>query len=96
MPRERRLAELGQAMRATGEPTPAGVTRRLELGIERFSCTRLPSLVRLTCGAGLAASLRRSDFDPTAYAGLVGEEVRLEIQVEAVRVEAAPQTPTDG
>lgn len=88
--------EDGVPRRASGELTLAGVTRRVELAIERFSCTRLPFLVRLTCGADVAASLRRSDFGLTAFGGLVGDEVRLEIQVEAVRKEAAPSPPTDG
>jgi polyisoprenoid-binding protein YceI len=83
--------------RASGELTLAGVTRPVELRIVRFGCTRRPFLVRVTCGADATATLRRSDFGITAFAGLVGEEVAVEIQVEAVRQEpdAGPQ-PSGG
>jgi len=86
----------GVPKRASGELTLAGVTRAVEVGVERFGCTRLPFLVRLTCGADLSAIIRRSDFGMKAYAGLVGDEVRLEIQVEAVRTEPAPVPATEG
>ncbi len=83
--------------RAAGELTLAGRTRPVVLEIVRFGCTRLPFLVRLTCGADAVASLRRSEFGMAAFAGLVGEEVRLEIQVEAVRQEpAAAPAPAGG
>lgn len=76
---------------ARGELTMAGATRPVELRVTRFGCTRLPFLVRTTCGADVEASLLRSQFGMTAYAGFVGEEVRLRIQVEATRVE--PEAP---
>jgi polyisoprenoid-binding protein YceI len=79
-----------------GELTMAGVTRPVALGVTHFGCTRLPFLVRLTCGADLVGTLSRAAFGITSFAGLVGDEVRLEIQVEAVRQEAAPPPSTDG
>lgn len=87
--------EAGVPRRATGELTLAGRTRPVVLEIVRFGCTRRPFLVRLTCGADAVASLRRSEFGMEAYTGLVGEEVRLEIQVEAVWQEppAVPLPP---
>jgi polyisoprenoid-binding protein YceI len=88
--------EKGVPKRAMGELTVAGATRPVELRIERFGCTRLPFLVRLTCGADAAATVKRSDFGLTAFAGLVGDEVAIEIQVEAVRQEPAPQPQPSG
>lgn len=88
--------ENGVPMHAAGELSIAGVTRPVELRLTRFGCTRLPFLVRYTCGADIEASLRRSEFGMTAYAGLVGDEVRLLIQVEAVRVDrAVPPGPAE-
>jgi polyisoprenoid-binding protein YceI len=89
--------EDGVPRRATGDLTMAGVTRPVELTVSRFGCTRLPFLVRLTCGADVVATLRRSEFGITAYSTFVGEEVRLEIQIEAVRAEpAAEAVPAGG
>jgi polyisoprenoid-binding protein YceI len=83
--------------RVAGEFTLNGVTRPLEVSVARFGCTRLPFLVRLTCGADVVASIRRSDFGMTAYSAFVADEVKLVIQVEAVRQEpAAPEPPAGG
>lgn len=88
--------EGGVPKRAAGELSIAGVTRPVELRLTRFGCTRLPFLVRYTCGADIEASLKRSEYGITAYKGFVGDEVRLVIQVEAVRVErAVPAGPVE-
>jgi polyisoprenoid-binding protein YceI len=79
--------EEGIPRAAAGELTMAGATQPVQLRVKRFGCTRLPFLVRTTCGADLEGTLHRSQFGMTAYAGFVGEDVRLRIQVEAVRVE---------
>jgi hypothetical protein len=63
--------------------------------VTRFGCTRLPFLIRYTCGADLEASLKRSEFGMTAYAGFVGDEVRLLVQVEAVRTERPAPGPAE-
>jgi polyisoprenoid-binding protein YceI len=95
--RSRRIDFEGEApRRVSGELTLAGRTRPVELELLRFACTRLPFLVRTTCGADAVASLRRSEFGMTAHAGFVGEEVRLEIQVEAVRQEPAAEPQPAG
>lgn len=86
----------GIPKRATGDFTMHGVTRPVELAIERFACTRLPFFVRLTCGADVTASIRRSDFGMTGYATFVGDEVKLVIQIEAVREEREPQAVPSG
>jgi len=82
--------EGGAPRRFAGDLTLAGVTRPVELAVARFGCTRLPFLVRETCGADVAARIRRSDFGLSAFAGLVADEVAIEIQVEAVRREPPP------
>ena len=88
--------EAGVLRRARGELTLAGRTQPVTLSVERFGCTRLPFLVRTTCGADVATVIRRSAFGLTAWSGFVGDEVRLEIQVEAIREEAAAEPPVPG
>ena len=88
--------EGGVPRRASGDLAIAGRTRPVELEVVRFGCTRLPFLVRETCGADLAARIRRSEFGITAFAGLVADEVAIDIQVEAVRREPAPAPALPG
>ncbi len=85
--------EAGAPRRAKGELTLLGVTRPVTLEIARFNCTRLPFLVRLTCGADVTATIRRSDFGLKSYLNFVADEVRIEAQVEAVRQEPPPPAP---
>lgn len=82
--------------RAKGDFTLLGVTRPVEVSVVRFGCTRLPFLVRLTCGADVVASLKRSDFGMTSYSAFVGDEVMIEIQIEAVKQEPEAQPPPAG
>lgn len=79
---------------AQGELTLLGVTRPVELLINRFACTRKPFLIRTTCGADITATISRSAFGMTSYATFIGDEVRLVIQIEAAKEEPAPQPPT--
>lgn len=89
--------ERGEPRRARGELTMNGVTRPVEVTVGRFGCTRLPFLVRLTCGADVTASLRRSEFGMSRFANFVADEVRVAVQVEAVREEApAAPAPSGG
>ncbi|MBX3672737.1 MAG: polyisoprenoid-binding protein [Burkholderiales bacterium] len=88
--------EGGVPRRVAGDLTLAGVTRPVELAVTRFGCTRLPFLVRETCGADLAARIRRSEFGITAFAGLVADEVAIDVQVEAVRREPVPAPAPPG
>lgn len=84
-------------VRAEGELTMVGVTQPVTLQLQHFGCTRKPFFVRTTCGADVAASVSRAAFGMKGYAGFVGDEVRLVIQVEAVKQEsAAPQQSSGG
>ena len=88
--------ENGAPRRAAGELTLAGVTRPVEVAVRHFGCTRLPFLVRLTCGADVTARIRRSDFGMDAYSAFVGDDVELSIQLEAVKQEPPPEPPPSG
>lgn len=81
--------------RVEGELTFHGATRPVTVELLRFACTRKPFLVRTTCGADAEARLSRAAFGVSSYASFVGDEVRIMIQVEALKQEpaAAPQVP---
>lgn len=76
----------GKPVEASGQLTLLGVTRPVTLEIRDFTCTqhflrRIP-----LCGADVHAVIRRSDFGMTfGLPNLVGDEVRLAIQVEGFR-----------
>ncbi len=79
-----------------GELTLLGVTRPVTLRVERFACTRKPFLVRTTCGADASAVLSRTAFGMKGLTAFVGDEVRIDIQVEAVREEVSQPAPGGG
>jgi polyisoprenoid-binding protein YceI len=76
----------GKPVEATGQLTLLGVSRPVTLEIRDFTCTqhflrRIP-----LCGADVHTQIRRSDFGMTfGLPNLVGDEVRLVIQVEGFR-----------
>jgi len=76
----------GKPVEATGQLTLLGVTRPVTLEIRDFTCTthflrRIP-----LCGADVRTTIRRSEFGMTfGLPNLVGDEVRLAIQVEGFR-----------
>ena len=94
--RATRVEYKGEApARIEGELTLRGVTKPLALTVERYACTSKPFLVRITCGADAAGRFSRAAFGISTLAAFVGDEIRLEIQVEAVRQEAQ-QVPVSG
>jgi polyisoprenoid-binding protein YceI len=64
-----------------------GVQRPAMLTADRFVCREVAfGLLRQNvCGGAFHATIKRSEFGMTRYAGDVGDEVRLEINVEGVR-----------
>ncbi|QDX81547.1 hypothetical protein B9N43_09985 [Denitratisoma sp. DHT3] len=70
-----------------GALTLRGVTRPLGLAINHFHCGLHPLTRKQTCGANAVTILRRSEFGMTHLVPLVGDEVRIEIQIEATRGE---------
>ncbi len=76
--------------RVEGELTLLGVTRPVSLAITGYACTRLPFLVRVTCGIDATTTIRRSEFGMRSVLTFVSDEVKLLIQAEAVRQEPPP------
>lgn len=67
-----------------GEITLRGISRPLTLRAQRFSCGTHPLLQRPWCGGDFEAELQRSDFGMDFGLPLVGNRVRLLVQVEAI------------
>lgn len=70
---------------AQGELTLHGVTRPLTLNIDRFKCIDHPRLKREVCGANATAQFNRSDFGINFGLPAFSPEVKLAIQVEAIK-----------
>lgn len=92
----RMAMQAGSPTAFEGELTLLGVTRPVTLKVERFACTQKPFLVRTTCGADASAAVSRNAFGMKGLAAFVGDEVRIDIQVEAVRQEVSQPAPGGG
>ena len=69
-----------------GELTLRDVTRPVALKIERLECGREADGGREGCGAGVATSIKRSDFGMNYALTLVGDDIDLSFQVTAFRI----------
>ena len=85
--------EPGRA-RVTGQLTLRGVTRDVALDVQLNALKRHPLTLRRTVGFSATATLSRADFGMTAWGKLVGDDVQLQIEVEAVRGRGDPRSPT--
>jgi polyisoprenoid-binding protein YceI len=68
-----------------GELTLHGVTRPVTLTINKFRCIEHPMLKREFCGADASAEFKRSDFGINYGLPRFAPEVKLAIQVEAIK-----------
>lgn len=75
----------GRPVSVQGDLTMLGRTQPVTLEIRDFACTLQFLTRRPMCGADVHAVIKRSDFGMTFGIPLVGDEVRLEIGVEAFR-----------
>lgn len=72
-----------------GELTLRGQSQPLTLTARRWKCGLNLLFRREVCGGDFEATLSRSSFGMTLAAGLVSDEVRLLVQVEAIREPAS-------
>lgn len=77
---------------AHGQLSLLGVTKPVSLTIERFHCGLHPLLRQQICGANATTTIRRSDFGMGKFLSMVGDEVTISLQVEAVLETAAATT----
>ncbi len=69
----------------TGQLTMHGATRPVTLAVTLNALKRHPLTFKRTAGFSATATLSRKDFGMDAWSSLVGDEVRLIIEAEAVR-----------
>lgn len=70
-----------------GELTLLGVTKSVPLKINKFKCIQHPMLKREVCGADASAEFKRSDFGMNYGLPRFSPEVKLAIQVEALKAD---------
>lgn len=70
---------------ADGDFTLLGVTKPVHLTIDHFKCAPHPMNKKPMCGANATTEIKRSEFGMTKYVPAVGDEVKIAIQVEALR-----------
>jgi len=68
-----------------GELTLHGVTKPLTLQINKFKCIMHPMLKKEACGADVVGTFKRNDFGVSYGLPNFSPEVKLAIQVEAVK-----------
>jgi len=71
--------------RIPGQLTLLGITRPLTLSIDHYQCGFHPLYLKTVCGVDASGTLKRSDFGMNAFLPLVGDEVRIVIQVEGFK-----------
>jgi polyisoprenoid-binding protein YceI len=75
----------GKPIRAVGNLTMLGVTRAVTLDIRDYACTLQFLTRRPLCGADVHAVIKRSEFGMNYGIPLIGDEVKLAIEVEGFR-----------
>lgn len=70
---------------ADGTLTLHGIAKLVHLTVERFYCGINIIALNTTCGANVTTTIKRSDFDVDKYAPKLGDEVRVAIQIEAIK-----------
>ena len=74
-----------QLIGADGELTLLGVSKPVSLNISHFKCAMHPMYKREYCGADASATIKRSDFGMNTYLGAIGDEIKLDIEIEAAK-----------
>jgi len=70
-----------------GDLTMLGVTKPVKLTINKFKCIMHPMLKREVCGADASAEFKRTDFGLNYGTPMFAPEVKLAIEVEAIKTE---------
>ena len=67
----------------SGELTIKGITKPVNIEVSNFACSRNFITLKYMCGANASAKLSRSEFDLGKYVPFVGDEISLDIVIEA-------------
>jgi len=76
-----------QLVGVEGELTLLGVTKPVSLKVDRFKCIMHPRYKREVCGANAIAEFKRTDFGLNYGTPAFAPEVRLAIQIEAIKAD---------
>ncbi len=68
-----------------GELTMLGVTKPVTLTVTAFKCDVFPMDQKYKCGADAHTQIKRSDFGMTKFLPGVGDEIKLEFEIEAYK-----------
>lgn len=68
-----------------GTLTMHGITKPVELKVDHYHCGINPIAMKNVCGANAVGILKRSDFGIDKYVPILADEVKLVIQVEAIK-----------
>jgi polyisoprenoid-binding protein YceI len=77
--------ENGKPVKAEGVLQLLGTKKPVQLDIQRFLCGIHPINKKNVCGADAKATIKRSEFGMTALTPAIGDEVAIQIQIEAFR-----------
>jgi polyisoprenoid-binding protein YceI len=76
-----------QLVAVEGELTLLGVTKPVALKVNKFKCIMHPRYKREVCGADASAEFKRSDFGLNYGLPNFSPEVKLAIQIEAIKAD---------
>jgi polyisoprenoid-binding protein YceI len=68
-----------------GNFTLLGITRPITLTVTNFNCAPHPRNKKEQCGGNLTGQIKRSDYGMKAFIPVVGDDVKLMIQVESFK-----------
>lgn len=68
-----------------GNLTLHGVTKPVHLTVDHFHCGINPIAMKSVCGVNAYTMIKRSEFGVSKYVPMVGDEVKIVIQVEGIK-----------
>ena len=68
-----------------GNLTLHGITRPVHLVVDYFHCGMNMISMKNICGANATTTIKRSDFGVDKYAPLLADEVKIALQIEAIK-----------
>lgn len=74
-----------QLVAVDGNLTLHGITKPVHLTVDHFHCGMNLIAMKNTCGANATTTIKRTDFGVSKYAPALADEVKIIIQIEAVK-----------
>ena len=70
---------------ADGDFTLLGVTKPLHVTVNNFHCGINPMMLKYLCAGDITAVIKRSDYGMIKYLPAIGDEVRINVPIEAYK-----------